>query len=359
MSIERMSVSLDDFLKYILKKWYIVIVCIIVSCVLFGISTIAFGNKIEVPASEEYLYLKEQEKSFQEYIDNSIVMQMDPVNIFEKVVFIENILNVERLKDFVESGNVWKSMEDTLDVKYLSELLSWEKVENTEIVEVKIRHSEKEQCEELTEYIAEQLRKEDENITVTVGSLRTVIDETMANRQTWYLNRLEDVKGQLEYTAMGYVIEVTPMMIVAIGILFGGLLVTVALFLAFLFNNKIRSIDEMKYYTKAEILGKSEKIREKREIPALGSSEFEKKIKLKFEIKENIILINLSEQTIGISGIKEVSGVTLNNREKEQILSARYVLIGMSANQTLYKELRKILKYLAENEKEVNGCIAC
>lgn len=356
MSVERMNVSLDDFFCYLIRKWYMIAGSIFVSSIIFCTATIVFGQKIEVPPSEEYLYLKEQEASFQDYIDHSIVMKMDSVNIYERTLFLKNISNKEVLKDFVESGSVWENNKEDIAVQYLTEILSWE--ENIDTVEIRIRHNNEVECGKYAEYLAEQLRHVDDSLEISMGQQRVVVDEAMAKRQTWYINRLNDIQGQLEYTAMGYTIEVSITTALILGVLFGGFFAFVVLFCFFLFDNKLRSIDEISYYTKSDLIAKCDGINAKKHLPVVGTDAFEEMIKERFGQKEKVLLINMMGKSVQKYDFFEVDGSNIENCQND-ILNYEYIVIAASPNKTVYKELKMILKYLAENEKEVSGCIAC
>ena len=60
-------------------------------------------NSIVVPQSEKYVELRKQEAGFLEYINNSVVMQLDPMNVFECTIFIDCIYDRNALKDYVDS----------------------------------------------------------------------------------------------------------------------------------------------------------------------------------------------------------------------------------------------------------------
>lgn len=244
MSLERMTVSLDDFLKYLLKKWKMIVICVMAGAIISVVLTSIQGGKIEVAASEEYLNLKEQELSFEDYIDNSIIMKMDPVNIYEKTLFVEKISDRNSLKDYIQSEEIWTEFDQEIPVKYYTELISWNENETVDRIELEIRHSEELSCDGLAEYVADQIRQFDNNLEVTIGSRRTIIDEDVSDIQMWYWNRLNDIQGQLEINAAGCTIEVSVLMAGILGVLTGSLLAVIILWLKFLFNVNLRSDNE-------------------------------------------------------------------------------------------------------------------
>lgn len=79
--MERYTVSLDDFIKYLIKKWYVIVVCVILGIGTFAVSVFMFGQKIVIPQSDKYAGLKEEEDEFEKYIDNAPLMKIDATNV--------------------------------------------------------------------------------------------------------------------------------------------------------------------------------------------------------------------------------------------------------------------------------------
>ena len=238
MTVKTMSVSLDEFVKYLLKKWIVIALCIVFCTSAAAVGAKVCGNEFVVPASENYEDLKTQEAYFEEYIANSIVMEMNPLEVYERTIFINHVSDRNTLKDYVESGQIWKNYETEISTSYLVELITWQEWENSGCSELKIQHSEENGCEELSLYIEKEIKQFDENSEVTVGQQRTVIDESISDVQMWYTNRLRDVKGQLEYTASGCVIGVSNAVAAVFGALSGGFIGTVICFSMFFFKMK-------------------------------------------------------------------------------------------------------------------------
>lgn len=235
MSFDNMTVSLDEFIGYILEKWKMLAVIIFI-CIIFSVGAAAkVGGKIVIPTSEEYISLKEEEAYYEEYIDHSIVMKMDPTNIYERTVFLSNVQEESQLRDYIEGGAVFEKFEEDIPVKYLLELVSWNQQDVSGKAEIIIRHNNKEQCDSLSEYVAGCVRSYDENTEVFVGSSKSVADESVSKSQLWWRNRLDNVKGSLEYATAGCTIEVNSMAAGIFGIAFGGFLSVIILFFDFLF----------------------------------------------------------------------------------------------------------------------------
>lgn len=234
MSLDKITVSLDDFIGYILKKWKL-FAAIIFICVLCSVGIAAkAGGQILIPTSEEYIQLKEEKAYYEEYIDHSIVMQMDPTNIYERTIFLSNVPEVIQLQDYVEGGDVFEKFEEDIPVKYLLELVSWDQDEENSKAEIIIRHCDREQCGILAEYVAGCVSSYDETIEVFIGSEKSVADEAVSKSQLWWRNRLDNVKGLLEHATAGCTIEVNSVVAGVFGIVFGGFLAVVILYFKFL-----------------------------------------------------------------------------------------------------------------------------
>ena len=235
--MEKFTVSLDEFIKYLMKKWKIVLTVILLVTVSFVFSVAFLGNKITIPPSEEYENLKEHEKSFETYIDNSPLMKIDSPNVYERIVYISKIIDRESLKNHIEAGHVWDNWDDENFRCYFSDLVTWYD-STSQSAEIKIQHYEEKECEKLAKYLVEQLHIYDTELEVLLGDALVSRDETIADVQTWYINRLDDIQGQLEHTAAGYTIEATVPTAIVIGAMAGALLSVVCMYLMFLCSKK-------------------------------------------------------------------------------------------------------------------------
>lgn len=236
--MERYTVSLDDFIKYIIKNWKTLVACMVIAVVLFASSTIAIGKKIVIPPSEEYLELKEQEASLSVYIENAPIMEIDSTCVQEIVLYVSNISDREALKNHFDSGSVWTGFEYSHYLYYIMELITWADGSVAQSAEIIINHSEEKQCAFMAEFLSEKIHEFDENVEVLIGTQHIKNDEYFAEVQSWYKNRLEAIEGQLEYSRAGYTIEASLPVAIATGALVGGFVAIVMLFCGFLFNRK-------------------------------------------------------------------------------------------------------------------------
>ena len=53
MNLDRMTISLEEFLQYLLKKWKLISCVLVICAVLFGVTAVMLGEEIYVPHSEE------------------------------------------------------------------------------------------------------------------------------------------------------------------------------------------------------------------------------------------------------------------------------------------------------------------
>lgn len=236
--MERMTVSLDEFLKYLLKKWKMVLAFLIVFILLFGASAKMLGKKIVISPSEEYLQLKEQEASISGYIENAPMMKIDSTYVQEIVIYISDISDRDALKNYFDSGNVWEGIEYEHYLYYIMELVTWTDGNAAKSAEIKIQHSEEAQCSLMAEFLSEKIHDFDEEAEVLVGTPYIASDESIADVQSWYKNRLNAIEGQLEYARAGYVIEVNLPVAILTGALVGGFTAIVVAFLLFVLNRK-------------------------------------------------------------------------------------------------------------------------
>lgn len=239
MTLKRTSVCLDEFFRYLLKKWKIFVLSLLLGiCAAIVCSNIK-GFKIVIPKAENYDELKEQKDYFEKYMEESLLMQINPLKVYEKKIYIGHVSNRTALKEYVESEKIWNKFEQNIEKQYLDELLSWDEQEDNQSVELVIQHSEEQLCEELTSYVAEQIASADKYASIIVGDTKIVADETVLEAQSWPERRLQDIRGELEHTAAGCVIEVSVPMAIIVGILLGGMIGFVWLLLKYLFEEEV------------------------------------------------------------------------------------------------------------------------
>lgn len=240
MAVEKLTISLDDFMKYMILNWKRILVVIISTGFLFVLGAKIFGQKIVVEPSERYLELQEQKSALEDYVENSLFMKIDPMNINQRVIYIKNISDRELLKDYIVSGEVWGDIRKEIPSKYLIELVSWNEQDTGETVEIKVSHAEPEMCDKYTEFLAEQIRYFDEKVNVTVGAKFQISEEAVMKEQRRQYKLLDDIDSELEYTAAGYTIEVSLLMSAVVGCMFGMLVTVIVSLFLFIIQEKTK-----------------------------------------------------------------------------------------------------------------------
>lgn len=355
--MERLTVSLDDLAKYMIRKWKMLVVCVCAFAVLFAASAIIFDEKITIPPSEDYLELKEQEADFEEYIEESPVFKIKSKNVYECIVYVSDISERSLLKSRVDAGYIWDEFEDENFRKYFSDLVTWYDV-GIDSADIKVQYFEEGKCKEIVTYLSNQLKSFDEQLEVLQGEVCIVNDEQIYEVQQWYKNRLNAVQGQLEYAATGYTIKVSLPIAIVIGAVAGMFIAVTFLFLMFLFDKKLRSNEELEYYTQNVIVAKIKNSKIQRDLPEVGTIEFEEMIQIKYGSKEQMVVINLTKSEISADGFSVIQGIDFTKKEDyiKKIYNSN-VMVAATSNETLYKELKAVLDYLKLNEKEICGCI--
>lgn len=232
-----MTISLDDFIKYFIKKWKIAAVMIIACVALFAGATKLLGEEISVPHSEEYLYYEKESAGLERYLENSVLMQMNPTDIPEITLYLEKSADPEALKDYMISKNIWTEFESERNKDYFYELLTWQEKEDGQ-AEVLLRHVTAEECLEAAEYLKQKCEEYDPEVQVTIGQLRAVKDEELQDEQLRWYDRIEYSKSLLLEAEAGYTIKVNVAAAVVTGAIAGGLLACVLVLLMYMAGRK-------------------------------------------------------------------------------------------------------------------------
>ena len=235
--MEQFTVSLDEFTEYLKRKWVVGMLCVILSVIAFVVAAVLLENEIVIPPNEKYDDLKAEEASYEQYIENAPLMKIDPNNVHQRIIYLSNITEKDLLKNFVESGNVWNDWEDEVFRYYFFDHVTWYD-SGIKSAEIKIQYYEEQECQRLAEYLKDKIIEYDNSVSALLGDEHISNDEEIAEVQIWYVNRLDDVQGQLEYTASGYVIETNLSLMIIAGVIAGTLVAITGLFIAFLSTMK-------------------------------------------------------------------------------------------------------------------------
>lgn len=238
MSKERMTVCLEDFLKYLLKKWKVIVPITILCTVAFLAAALKAGEVITMPPSEEYLYLLAQKEAMDEYMENSVIMNVDAQNVCKVSIAVENISDREALKEYVLSEEIWEDAATEVSVEYLKELFVWSNGVSEAEVEIKIRHYDENLCKEYAEYIAEQVVNYDANLKVIVAPMEVGSDDAALMTQLTKFDLEHKIDSNLEISAAGYTIHISKVAAAGAGVFFGALLSVVILFFKYLLKDQ-------------------------------------------------------------------------------------------------------------------------
>lgn len=242
MPEERITISLEEFLKYMIKKWKMAGVIIVVCALLFAGGAKLAGEEITVPHSEEYLRYEQELAWHESYLEESILMNLDPTCIYQRTLFIRNISDIELLENYAVSSEIWEELETERSKTYISELVSWNENESG-TVELILRHATSEECLETAEYLKEKLVAKDPAAEITIGAEKVVTDEELQEEHLRWYSRINYMNSLLLDAQAGYTIKVNFMAAVITGILAGGVLTIFVDLILFMIQRKRDTID--------------------------------------------------------------------------------------------------------------------
>ena len=215
-----MTISLEEFIKYLLKKWKMMVSVILIVTAIFTGATFFVGNEILVPHSEEYLYYEQEVEYLKSYMEKSILMNLDPTCIYERTLFIKNISDKELLSNYVNSSEIWQDYETERSKAYIWQLISWNENEIGE-VELKIKHATSEECMECAEYLKESIQKRDSSAEIIIGAESIFVDEELAKEHLRWYDRIEYAESLLLNSQAGYTITINKTAAAIVGALAG------------------------------------------------------------------------------------------------------------------------------------------
>lgn len=248
MTSEKLTISLEDFTKYYIKQWKMVLVLLLACTALFAGMTKLTGEEISVPHSEEYLYYEQESKWLESYMDNSVLMQMNPTQIYESTLFLNQISNKEQLKAYAASKELWDEISTERSKEFLYELLTWQEDEEGNAALV-LRHATEEECSAFADYVKEKLEAYDSTLEVTISEVRVTKDETLQDEQLRWYDRIEYSQSLLLESQAGYTIHVNLVAAMIAGVLTGGVLSVVITLITYIFRRDRDEKSEKKFMT--------------------------------------------------------------------------------------------------------------
>ena len=240
MAKKDMTVSLDEFLAFLLKKWIIILGTVVIFVGLFCVSAKMLGEKIVFEPSEKLATLLEEAEFVNSYIENAPFMKINAANVHECTIYLSEISDKSSLANYLDSGHIFDEYEYEFGKYQLVELTTWIETADPSAVEIKVQHYDEESCEFMTNYLVRKIQLFDENLEVFVGTQHVTADRSVTEEQLWYIDRKRAVEGQLEYTRKGYTIEASLPIAAVAGVMFGGITSVCMLFVWFYIEHKKR-----------------------------------------------------------------------------------------------------------------------
>ena len=237
MASEQMTISFEDFVKYFIKKWKLVLGIVVLAVALFVAGAKFLGEEISVPHSEEYLYYEKESAWLERYMKEAALMQINPTEIPERTLFLKNISEKDALKDYALSKEIWEGYVTEYEKAYLYELLNWQEQED-ESVQLILRHVTEEDCKKAAEHLKSRLQDLDASAEITIGEARVSKDENLQDEQLRWYDRIDYSKSLLLDSQAGYTLKVSMTAAAMTGAVTGGVLSVVAVFCMCMFGKK-------------------------------------------------------------------------------------------------------------------------
>lgn len=228
---EKITVSFDDFVKYYVKKWKVSVLVILVCTAVFVVGSQFLGEEISSPPSEEYLYYEKESAWLEQYLKESVLMQINPTSVQERTLYLKNVDDKETLKDYVLSRNLWEYYVTDRNTDYFYELLDWQEDEYG-TVQLTICHITEEECLDAAEYLKNRLEIQDAAIEITIGAAKVAKDEELQDEQLRWYDRIDYSKSLLLDAQAGYTITVSTTVSAICGIVSGVLLSVIVNFVS-------------------------------------------------------------------------------------------------------------------------------
>lgn len=228
---EKITVSFDDFVKYYVKKWKVSVLVILVCTAVFAVGSKFLGEEISSPPSEEFLYYEKESAWLEQYLKESVLMQINPTSVQERTLHLKNMADQEALKEYVFSKEAWQNYVTDRNTDYFYELLDWQEGEDGE-VQLTIRHVTEEECLDAAEYLKNRLETQDVGIEITIGAAKLTKDEELQDEQLRWYDRIDYSKSLLLDAQAGYTITVSTTVSAICGIAFGALVSVIVNFVS-------------------------------------------------------------------------------------------------------------------------------
>lgn len=209
MNFDRITISLEDFVQYLLKKWKVIVAIVGVCVVLFAGTAKMLGGEISVPHSEEYLYYERDLAWHESYLENSVLMNLDPTCIYQRAIILRNISDVEVLHNYVTSSGIWEEFDTEWSKLYFTELVKWEATEEGNSIRVVMNHATSEECLDAVQYLEEKIKVKDPQVETIIGEEKVVVNEKLQEEHLRWYSRLDYVNTLLLESQAGFTLKVS------------------------------------------------------------------------------------------------------------------------------------------------------
>ena len=237
---ERMTISLEEFLKYMMKKWKMVLLIIMIVTACFFMGSIFLGEEITVPHSEEYLHYEQELTWHKSYFEDSVLMNLNPLHIYERSIFLRDISDKDILKNYALSSEIWEEYETEWSKEYLYELVNWNEEENA--VELILHHATGEECELTAVYLKEKLLEKDPSLEIVIGAEKIVKDQKLQEEHLRWNSRIDYVNSLLLDAQAGYTLKVSKTVAIVTGGMCGSVLAVCISLISYIFRREQEKI---------------------------------------------------------------------------------------------------------------------
>lgn len=238
MNFNRMTISLDEFVQYLLKKWKVIVAIVGVCAVLFTGTAKMLGGEISVPHSEEYLHYEQELAWHVSYFEESVLMNTDPTKIHQRSIFLRNIKDREVMKAYVTSLEIWDDFDTKWKKTYFTELVNWNELENSETIEIVLRHATEEECLYAANYLEEKIIIRDEEAEVIISEEKVIMDDKLQEEHLRWYSRIDYVESLLLEAQAGYTLRVSVFAAIIVGTLVGLASAVFGLLIAYMIKGK-------------------------------------------------------------------------------------------------------------------------
>lgn len=235
MNSEKTMISLEELTIFFLKKWKTIMIIMITCIVLItGAVWLFFETKF---VETDFLY-HHYEKLVQEeeaYQYNSPIMKMDYNEVHKKYIDLFGISDVEKMKSYVLSEEIWEEFPEDISSNYLTELVSWQEAGDGRI-RILVRYDTDSEYD-YVEYLAGKIKELAAGIALNVSEEFVEYDEDVFNKQIERTTLYRHYTEQMKISRVGYVQETAvTSAIVFSGVL--GMIVSVAIVLSQFTKNR-------------------------------------------------------------------------------------------------------------------------